>query len=355
MGGPGAPAPRALAAVRELGWSALGEALSADEKSRLGVALYDASGEYRSEHRPPWEDRWLARWLPPAPPPSEPHPATAGQATPPSKPHAAPAHTPPPSDGSTATGPADPPSKPHAAPAHTPPPNEPARTPPPNEPHMERVGRATASARTGGESGAQRGVRVLVGAAGGGREVLFFVGRGCDVMALEPSGALRCLCGARAPGVPLIAARYEDVASGRVSVGGEFDAVLLGLGSLSHVLDGATRLSLLRALADACPRGPILASVLAPPRAHASRRGAARLGAGSTIGRAAAIGRAIGAAVRARRSLPPREIGEVMFGGLGFARLFERDELRSLAASIGRRAVLEDDPPDGMELCAFLP
>jgi hypothetical protein len=258
MGGPGG-AGRVLGGVRDGLWGFLGGALSADEKSRLGVALYDASDEYRGAPRHAWEDEWLLRELPAAP------------------------------------------------------------------------------------------ARVLVGAAGAGREALLLEGRGYAVTALEPSPDLARLCRMNtADHTRVIEARYEDVAAGRGLAGATFDAVLLGLGSLSHVLDAAVRVDLLRALARSCERGPLLASVLSPPRSRGDRP----LWSG---GRAARWGRALARPLRAARRLPEVEPGEVVFGGLGFARLFTRPELEALGAAAGRLLRFDDGAPDGMELCAFLP
>lgn len=306
MGGPRGPgalgaAPRALAAAREALWSFLGGALSADEKSRLAVALYDASTEYRGEDRHAWEDAWLARWLP-----------AAGRAR----------------EGAETRERAAAETRERAA----------AET-------YERA--AETYERAGAETREREGwaPRVLVGAAGAGREVRIVEARGCEVTALEPSRALAALCRARAPGARVIEARYEDVAAGRALAAERFDAALLGLGSLSHVLDGAARASLLRALARACD-GPILASALSPPRAQGERV--------ARVGRAAGIGGALARPIRMARRLPEVEAGEVVFGGLGFAKLFTRPELRALGEAAGRRVIFDDGAPDGMELCAFV-
>ena len=254
--GPFGLVPRALASARDALWAFLGGALSSDEKSRLGVELYDASDEYRGAPSHAWEDAWLRRWLPPPP------------------------------------------------------------------------------------------ARVLVGAAGAGREVIFLQGWGYDVTALEPSADLARRCRRAAPGARVIEARYEDVAASRALAGETFDAVLLGLGSLSHLLDAASRTSVMRALARACERGPLLASALAPPRSRSADP--------TRSGMAARVGRALARPVRALRRLPEIEAGEVVFGGLGFARLFTRAELSALGDEVGRRTAFDDGAPDGMELCAFV-
>ena len=422
-------ATRALAGVRVALWAAIGTALSADEKSRLGVALYDAGDEYRDAPHHAWEDAWHARWLPGRHDDlgvrrdgvagrdedlgvrrdgvaGRDEDVGAGR------------------DGVAegghdvgVGGHGDAVRALHRDAAPAAPPEDPAAI-----------------------SG--RRPRVLVGAAGAGREVLALLGRGCEVVAVEPSPALAALCRTRTEGrVTVIEGRYEDLvlhdffviggernvapgsvkaptgyarpaapweerasgegeppegdvrrasgegeppegdvrhasgegeppegdvrpASGEVEppegdvrrASGEggreealaFDAVLLGLGSLSHVLDAAARVRLLETLARACPRGPILASALTPPR------GAAGIEA-SREGRAARMGRAAARPLRAARHLPPIEAGEVVFDALGFAKLFTHEELRALGAACGRRTIFDDGAPEGMALCAFVP
>jgi hypothetical protein len=91
-----------------------------------------------------------------------------------------------------------------------------------------------------------------------------------------------------------------------------------------------------------CPRGPILASVVAPPRSGVW-----------TPGRAMRAGRALAVPVRSVRGLPALDPGEVAFGGLGFVKMFARDELRAIGDVMGRESVFEEERPDGMELCAW--
>jgi hypothetical protein len=66
------------------------------------------------------------------------------------------------------------------------------------------------------------------------------------------------------------------------------------------------------------------------------------------------MGRALARPIRAARRLPDVEPGEVVFGGLGFARLLTRPELCSLGLAAGRRTHFDDGAPDGMILCAFV-
>ncbi|MEZ4296437.1 MAG: hypothetical protein R3B70_15810 [Polyangiaceae bacterium] len=275
-------APRLLAPLRDATWAFLSEALSAEEKSRLAVALYEVSTAYRDSPQHVWEQQWLEKRLPPPP------------------------------------------------------------------------------------------ARLLVGAAGAGREVLFLLGRGYEVLALEPTPALAQACRAQTRGAAeVIELRYEELApeaagatsdpgaresagaardagarksAGAASdaiAGERFDAVLLGLGSLSHLLDAGTRLAVLRALARMCPRGPILATALTPP---------ARPRPDS---RASRIVRALARPLRAARHLPPVDPGEIPFGGLGFVKLFTRGELVSMCATLERTAAFDEGAPDGLALCSF--
>ena len=273
-------------------WGLLAVALSADEKSRLGVRRYGASDEWRESPRYDWEDAWLARALPPPP------------------------------------------------------------------------------------------ARVLVGAAGAGREVASLLPCGYAVTALEPSRALAGLCRARCAAAGVVIGRYEDLVGGAACVRdrlgedarplvdawtGErpFDAVLMGLGSVSHLLDGGPRAAVMSALAAMCPRGPILASAVAPPRAGAQAAPSSERAAGSLEGApsgqmprfvggwGARGGRALARPIRAARGLPAIDEREVAFGGLGFVKLLTREELRAIGEGIRRETVFEEQRPDGMELCVW--
>lgn len=263
MGGPRAPGlfglvPRVLASARDGAWSFLQGVLSADEKSRLGVALYDASDDYRDAPDLPWEQAWIERALGERPAPC----------------------------------------------------------------------------------------RVLVGAAGAGREAALLTGWGYEITALEPSPSHARTCRENVATARVIEARYEDLAARRVLAGETFDAVLLGLGSLSHVLDARARIELMRALSRACPSGPILASVLAPPRMSGKKYVL-------SAGKAARFGRGLSAPIRSARGLPEVERGEVVFGGLGFVKLYSSGELHALGEVTGRLVELDAGAPDGMELVTF--
>jgi hypothetical protein len=116
-----------------------------------------------------------------------------------------------------------------------------------------------------------RSGRVLVGAAGAGRELVALLERGFSVVAFDPCAPFADA--ARDVADParstVIHASYADLvaaAEGRggplaVAIAGPpFDAVVLGWGSLSHVLPSSERTSLLRAVHTLAPNAPVLTS-----------------------------------------------------------------------------------------------
>jgi hypothetical protein len=179
--------------------------------------------------------------------------------------------------------------------------------------------------------------RVLLGAAGDGREAAWLCDAGYSVDAFEPNSTLASKMqrrlGAR---VRVARASYEDLVAAR---SGErstpysawfehpYDAVILGWGSLTHVLDPRDHRPLLAASDRLSPTGPILASFWlrdeSPPEARQSRA--------STVG--SAVGRRV-AQWRGVRSRVPE--GEVFRSHCGFAYEFTRAEIEGLAAAVGR-------------------
>lgn len=112
--------------------------------------------------------------------------------------------------------------------------------------------------------------RLLVGAAGSGREALALARLGYGVHAFEPSVSAFEICRARLGSDRVDRASYEDLiatilhdrsTSLRIQRDARFDAVLLGWGSFGHVLREADRLELLRACDRIAPGGPILLSI----------------------------------------------------------------------------------------------
>ena len=111
--------------------------------------------------------------------------------------------------------------------------------------------------------------RVLIGAAGGGREAAALVKRGFAVVAFEPSPLVKLMAASRRPGAPLeiYEARYDQLPRVRaldgreidLRDGGPFDAGILGWASFSHLPSDAERVETLRAF-TALVDGPVLMS-----------------------------------------------------------------------------------------------
>lgn len=128
--------------------------------------------------------------------------------------------------------------------------------------------------------------RILLGAAGGGRELRVLCERGFEVVAFEPNDTLRAGAEAvakRHPKARVIAAAYDDLVAATTDGTGPlaetlaqapFDAVVLGWGSLTHLLTHAEHVALLRAARRASPGGPVLASFFVRPGRPASGKGA---------------------------------------------------------------------------------
>ncbi len=180
--------------------------------------------------------------------------------------------------------------------------------------------------------------RILVGAAGGGREVGALLERGYEVAAFEPADKPRAHGRARHRGrVTIEAADYDALTA---AVRGEtaspladiararYDAVLLGWGSFTHVAGGARRAALLSAC-DQLTDGPILASFYFREGAEApdSRSDAARWGR--------RIGRVIG---RARRVEGITEEWDFYHWG-GFAHRLSVEDVESAARAAGRKVL----------------
>ena len=107
--------------------------------------------------------------------------------------------------------------------------------------------------------------KVLVGACGGGRELLALAEKGYDVAGFEPAVALTEVARSIVPAKRLLelqVASYEELLAGGspLVAHAPFDAIILGWGSLSHLSVAATRLALLSTSRALCPTGPILLS-----------------------------------------------------------------------------------------------
>lgn len=113
--------------------------------------------------------------------------------------------------------------------------------------------------------------RFLIGAAGGGREMGVLLSRNFEVVAFEPNPVLRkgaeSVAAART-GARVIDATYNDLVEAANHGTGpladvpktHFDAVILGWGSITHVLTREEHRALLKALRRAVPNAPVLLS-----------------------------------------------------------------------------------------------
>ena len=189
--------------------------------------------------------------------------------------------------------------------------------------------------------------RILVGACGAGRELLALTTAGYAVDAFEPAPTLFQLARTRTTDrARVYSFRYEDLSAAVLDgarnaaaqlAGQRYDAVLLGWGSLAHVLDEADRLRLMRALDRLCPGGPLLASFWCDD---------ARIGT-PAVGRAERYATACGHwLARVRNSAGAASPRESFTMHAGFAYRFTRSEIEALAALVDRSVLWEDDETD---------
>ena len=170
--------------------------------------------------------------------------------------------------------------------------------------------------------------RILVCGAGSGREVMPLVTRGYEVDAFEPTAKLatelRRVHGTHGLVVTCSLQEFAAATAAATPITNQtYAAVLLGWGSLTHILDADDRLSVMRAIDRRCPVGPILASFyLRRPESRPERFG-------QFIGRIMS-----GRGTPAGRSLMPK---------IGFVHRFTQDEIELLARAIGRVARWDGD------------
>ncbi|MFT3775551.1 MAG: nucleotidyltransferase family protein [Minicystis sp.] len=189
-----------------------------------------------------------------------------------------------------------------------------------------------------------RSGRALVGAAGAGREMMALVERGFEVVAFDPcqpfvDAARTVAPPGRATVVQASYADLVDAANGRggplagAVAGGPFDAVVLGWGSLSHVMPSSARSDLLRAVRAVAPRAPVLASFALEPEKAQPLTGKGRVRDG--LRRAFAALRAPGVS----------EVGDHFFPNTGFFSYLGSDEVVRLAWEAGYEVPLFEDAP----------
>jgi hypothetical protein len=186
--------------------------------------------------------------------------------------------------------------------------------------------------------------RALVGAAGAGREVMALVERGFEVVAFDPcqpfvEAAREVAPPDRATIVHASYADLVDAAEGRggplaeVVRGAPFDAVVLGWGSLSHVMPASARADLLRAVHRLAPRAPVLASFALEPESATPVPGKGRVRDG------------LRRAFRALRAPGVSEAGDHFFPNTGFFSYLGSDEVVRLAWEAGYEVPLFEESP----------
>ncbi len=119
--------------------------------------------------------------------------------------------------------------------------------------------------------------RVLVGGAGGGREMVALANAGYEVAGFDPARELAQTIPQHVPTERLLGYEICDYAGlianpASLSAFAPYDAVILGWGSLAHVADAATHRKLLEKLRELCPRGPVLLSWLSQPELGRERK-----------------------------------------------------------------------------------
>jgi hypothetical protein len=200
--------------------------------------------------------------------------------------------------------------------------------------------------------------RLLVGACGRGREAIALVKQGYQVTAFEPAPALVATSQRHlADRAAVLQLSYEELCASVLDgerlpgkcanrfANERFDAVLLGLGSLSHVLEATQRTRLLHALNVLCPTGPILASFSSKAEAVPAQ----------SAGRAASIGRCVGRAVAYVRAIPPQEEPLNYRPHYGFAYSFTAHAIEELAREVGRVVAWDRNDGTRIDYATLLP
>lgn len=185
--------------------------------------------------------------------------------------------------------------------------------------------------------------RLLLGGAGGGRELSGLSALGYAVDAFEPAPALAGALATVAAGLPsarAYRASYADLSRAARGEGGPlasmageaYDGVVLGWASLSHVTEPDARRSLLTAVRALAPRAPVLLSYLGPDDDGRAN--------GRVEALRAPLRRAL-ARVTGRAVAP----GEGFAPGAGFYQRFAPREIEALAGEAGYEVALHEREP----------
>ena len=184
--------------------------------------------------------------------------------------------------------------------------------------------------------------RVLVTAAGKGREVAALRSMGYTVDAFEPVESYVERCSKLAGDGLVLTADYLDFCRAVLDdgqgpaaplAGRVFDAVILGWGSLTHVLTHDEQQRVLAASCALSPQGPVLASFFA--------RGAAAARPESRAGR---LGAAAGRLVGRFRGVSAAPLQIAFFWHLGFTYAYSAEDLEGLAATVERQLEWQPEP-----------
>ncbi len=177
--------------------------------------------------------------------------------------------------------------------------------------------------------------RLLVGGAGAGRELVALAERGYAVEGYEPVARLvdearRALAAHGASG-EVWRGGHETLGEAlRERATPSFDAVVVGWTSWAHLLGSARRVAFLRAVREACPRGPVLLSFFGPgPDEPGSPRERVR----------ARVRRVVAALPGAR----PVEVGDALHQGRFFVHHVTPGELAREAEAAGYDVVHHAD------------
>jgi hypothetical protein len=185
--------------------------------------------------------------------------------------------------------------------------------------------------------------RLLLGAAGAGRELGPLIARGFDVVAFDPCAPFVETARRLIPSgssARMEQATYDDLVDAVLRrrgplapllEGPPFDAIILSFGSLSHVMPSSARAELFRVLRTLAPDAPVLASFLkADPRKPKGK------------GRVRDTLRGVFAAVGAPGI---SEDGDHFLSSAGFFSYLAGDELRRIASETGYEVALFEDAP----------
>lgn len=175
--------------------------------------------------------------------------------------------------------------------------------------------------------------KLLVGGAGGGREVVALASSGFAVVGFEPSERLVRLGRAATSGLDrceLLAGSYEALVAevrgargglARVVEAAPFDGVILGWGSLSHILDPGERAALLQAVRTLAPAAPVFLTYMRHAAVESTRAAATLAG-------------------------PAAEEGPVGFAAhTGYYRTLSEPQVAALANGAGYEVVLSQAAP----------